>query len=305
MMTSAKTPYWRVVLDSAEPLALATAGAALGWGASQGATTIDHEPTSLPLPEAFAIAKTTVDVKQKLARTSVAVRAMFGWQPDVAFTNWQVPLDIEEVVRNLSELPFGAAIFSAFVPWPGDYNGFHWPGGLGPIGWAVAFKGPGHDRFPSRNWFERGPWKRWRGPNDVTLIQFHALDATPEQALAQAMPGHVAFGVNAEAGGGYMQKGYVYTHELKGVYFKDTGTVRVIIHGRDISNGEMRDWAAARLEGKYKHVAFVFMLPDEARAHLPRLWRYGHEVWAMFDGEERRIDEGYEPPDETPEWAKS
>jgi hypothetical protein len=90
----------------------------------------------------------------------------------------------------------------------------------------------------------------------------------------------------------------------------ETRTMKVVVLGRDIPNRELLEWAAVK---KFQPqgpdqivdvVAYVFPVEDEARANLHRLWRYGHQCWAIRDGREIRLDLDYQPPDTTPAWAR-
>ena len=70
-------------------------------------------------------------------------------------------------------------------------------------GWGCMFVGErGHAQLVSRRWLEYGPWLLDRFADDVSLIQFHDLDADPATALAQALPGHRRLGDN-DTGGGF------------------------------------------------------------------------------------------------------
>ncbi len=107
-----------------------------------------------------------------------------------------------------------------------------------------------------------------------------------------------------------MQHQFVYRHELKGLYEPATRTMKVVVMGREVPRREMLEWAAAKKEQKFgaetpvEAVAFIFPVEAEAHAHLPLLWRYGHQVWAIRDGVEVRLDLAYVPPDTTPAWAR-
>jgi hypothetical protein len=162
-----------------------------------------------------------------------------------------------------------------------------------PLGWAAAFKGAGHDRLVTRRWLETGPWKLWQGPGDVSLVQFHDLDADAEHALAEARPGHAQLGISDS--GGFLQKPFVYELELEGLYEPASRLMKVVVLGRDLSDLELLEWAAARAEGKLAGgkpvdtVAFVFPDEREGRSNLDRLTRYGHQVWAIRAGDEIQL----------------
>ncbi len=173
-------------------------------------------------------------------------------------------------------------------------------------GWACAFRGDGHDRLVSRRWLDYGPWRVLRGPGNLALVQFHDLEADAETALEQARPGHQRMGISRT--GGFIQTDYVYAHDLQGLYEADRKRHKIIINGRDVSQGEMRDAAATRFyrrndpDRPLDSIAYVFVIPEEAHAHLHELWLREIEVWT-FDpasGEEFRLDLDYKPPPPVP-----
>lgn len=268
---------------------------------------IDYTPSKLSLDAA-------------LARGGTHIQAMFErrgrlWiRPgiNVKFDSMDAEIEIPHALRVLAELPFELAAFGRMYPsasWE-PYTAPGWGDGHERLGWGAAFKGRGHDRLVSRRWLEGGPFKVWRGENDVSLVQFHALDADAQTALEQAKPGHAEIGNTDDTG--FLQSRFVFGLDLRGLYVPDTKTMKVVVLGRAIPNRELREWAATRILGRgdypagsIERVAYIF--PDEAegRAALPRLWRYGHECWVIRDGEELRLDEAYAPPDTTPRWARS
>lgn len=220
-------------------------------------------------------------------------------------------LELTKVLEVLAEMPFALAAFGRIYPTAAwlPYKAPSWGDGHRLLGWAAAFKGRGHDRLVSRRWLEGGPFKVWRGANDVSLVQFHALDADAATALEQAKPGHAEIGNTNDTG--FLQSRFVYQLDLNGLYVPEIKTIKVVVLGRAIPNLELLEWAAARALGRgdypagsIERVAYIF--PDEAegRAALPRLWRYGHECWVIRDGQEIRIDDTYTPPDTTPAWAR-
>jgi hypothetical protein len=222
-------------------------------------------------------------------------------------------IDTGRVLAVLSVLPFElASVATAHREWrrePFDYRapGFanlHWS-----HGWACAFKGPGHNRLVSRRWLDHGPWLVRRGANDTTLVQFHDLDADPATALEQAKPAHDRMGIS-ESGGFLQWPGYVMKHRIEGLYVPDKRELRIVVHGRDVSESEMTDAAAMRAFNGYgddkpiDKVIYVFMDEGAARAHLHQLWLRDIEVRAIVHGAETRIDEGYALVATKPEWVK-
>src|SRR5262245_38577060 len=140
-----------------------------------------------------------------------------------------------------------------------------------PLGWACAFRGEGHDRLVSRRWLEFGPWRLLRGDNDVSFVQFHDLDADPDIAFAQARLRHERMGITAT--GGLIQSEYVYTQPIDGLYAPEECRLRILVHGREVSQLEMLDACAARHyqalgPGRpLKSIAYVFADEGEARFH--------------------------------------
>ena len=65
--------------------------------------------------------------------------------------------------------------------------------------------------------------------------------------------------------------------------------------GRELTDRELLEWAAARADKKLAGgkpvdaVAFVFPEESEAKANLERLSRYGFQVWAIRAGDEVQL----------------
>ncbi|MFC3996252.1 hypothetical protein ACFOVU_10025 [Nocardiopsis sediminis] len=206
----------------------------------------------------------------------------------------------------LNSVPFEVASFGTrHSEWLDDPDPYY-AAGFGnhhlPHGWACAFKGDGHRNLVSRRWLVTGPWRVLQGPDDTTLVQFHDLGLDAEAALEQALPAHEHMGISPQ--GGYLQTPYVYRHELKGLYDENRHVLKIVVLGRTVSAVEMRDACAARRDNALgpdrpiDNVAFIFPDPEEARAHLPRLWPYELECWTIIDGFETRLDTD-QPPEQT------
>lgn len=209
----------------------------------------------------------------------------------------------ERLVEWLSRYPFDIASFrSRHREWRMEEN-YSAPGFGGshyPHGWACAFRGDGHRRLVSRRWLEAGPWRLHRAPDDTTLVQFHDLGLDASAALERARPAHRRMGHSDE--GGFLHDPYKYRNEIKGFYDADRRVLKTVVLGRTVSSVEMRDACAIRrdrasaAETPLDNIGFVFLDPDAARAHLPRLWPYGLECWTIVDGRETRLDTD-EPPE--------
>jgi hypothetical protein len=187
---------------------------------------------------------------------------------------------------------------------PGFANKHH------PLDWGCAFKGEGHKRLVSRRILEFGPWHLIRDEeNDITLVQFHDLNADSETALEQAKPGHALMSKPFE--GAFFQKDFNLAGELDVLYEPAERKVKVIVAGRNVPISEMVDMAKARYgqllgpEKPIDSVAYIFTESEEAaRAHLHDLWLRELECWAFIDNLQTRIDLDYHPTPNKPEWVR-
>lgn len=204
-------------------------------------------------------------------------------------------------LETLSSVPFEIASVGRFFDEWGNvavdedaYRAPGWSGWHFSMGWAAAFKGEGHERLVSRRWLETGPWRLLRGPNDTSLVIFHDLESDAEAALAQAKSGHAQIGITDQTG--FLQLPFAYRYDLNGLYDEHAQALKVVVHGRDLPARELLEWAAIRANQRLggdkpiRVVRFVFPEESAARRHLGQLWRYGHECWAIIDGDEVRLD---------------
>ena len=221
-------------------------------------------------------------------------------------SNSSMKFDTTEVVSWLAALPFEIAAFGPVHPSWGTRATFPGPG-FGdlhePLGWACAFRGDGHKRLVSRRWLEFGPWRLIRGDNDISFVEFHTLETDADAAYAQARPGHERMGISDE--GGFIQSDYVYTYPIDGLYEPQEHRLKILVHGREVSQLEMLDACAARLyqalgpQRPLDSVAYVFADATVAQAHLRELWLRELECWTFVDGRETRLDVSYRPPPPT------
>jgi hypothetical protein len=219
--------------------------------------------------------------------------------------------DLDEAQRWLEEMPFEVASFESLHDWSA-IDSRHVPISFGrrhfPHGWGCAFKGAGHDRLVSRRWLDFGPWRLRRGAGDLSLVQFHDLGAPPRQALTQAKPAHKTMGIDDE--GGYLQKPYVFTSVLSGLYDASEQTLRIVITGRDVPPVEMLDARAAVKQGALsgdrplRRLLYVFTKPEEAKRHLHGLWLRELECWTIVNGVEQRLDVDYRPQPDPLAWTR-
>lgn len=182
-------------------------------------------------------------------------------------------------------------------------------------GWACSFRSSGYDRLVSRRWLDFGPWRLVRRPDDTTFIQFHDLAITdPEEAYAQAAPGHQRMGVDPI--GGFIQgidEEVIAEVQQRGVFIPETRTLEVpIAPGIEVTQQEMRVACGLRLwqrlhvpaSQRIEHVAFVFIEKADAYAHLHELWLRELECWYMDETGRHRIDPDYHPTPDPPDWVK-
>lgn len=199
-------------------------------------------------------------------------------------------ISIDRTLALLRQLPFEACTTTRIDPaW--------WPGYVSIHGWAFALKGDGH-RLVSPRVLQQGPWQRRRDEAaNLTLLQFHDLDATGDAALAQARPGHQLLAPMWD-GGHYAGEAWAFRSQAGDYqptfYEAATRTSVVLVQEREVSAAEMGIAAGTCIHQIFpepvEHVRFVFMDEAMARRQLPALWRYGLEVHAMTPDGERRLD---------------
>jgi hypothetical protein len=180
-----------------------------------------------------------------------------------------------------------------------------------PHGWACAFRGAGHDRLVSRRWLDFGPWRVIRRPGDLTVVQFHDVAADPATAAQQALPGWERMGVSPT--GGFLPSPYLVRTDVEGLYSAATRTLEIVVPpGGAVTQIQMRDACAMRVRHgvaladakPVDQVAYVFLEPAGARAHLHEMWLRELEVWQVDQHGKRRIDLDYQPaPPAPPAWV--
>lgn len=226
---------------------------------------------------------------------------------------WSAPCVVEQVVS----LGAWLAVFDHFYYGSSGWNERRSFDGLHvDLGWGCMFVGDkGHERLVSRRWLEHGPWWLRRFPGDVSLIQFHDLDADPETALAQALPGHRR--MSDHDIGGWLRSSYrpVSTYnkdipEFRALYVPSDQSLRVVCSpGRTVTQPEMLDACAERLVASYsvdkpvRSLRYVFIDPADVDRHLHELWLRDIEVWTIVDGKEVRVDTDYRPKPSPPDWV--
>jgi hypothetical protein len=222
--------------------------------------------------------------------------------------------NVQQVIEFLKPYPWTVATLSSIhKSWYSQEIGYGGPGFSyrhGPLGWGCAFKGEGHKRVVSRRYLEYGPWHVIRDEaNDVTLIQFHDLNADPLTALEQAKPGHQLMGHPFE--GGFIQRDYQIANELSAIYTPEERKLTYTVNQRPVTKSELLDVCATRLwqllgaDKPVERVSYLFIYEEDARKHLHDLWLREIECWAFIDGLPVRLDENYTPPPpDKPEWVQ-
>jgi hypothetical protein len=221
-----------------------------------------------------------------------------GWTPSA-----------QAVLGLVERLPAAlASVRGVYPEWDDDPSAFAMNLGFGnlhhPYGAFAAFKGKGHDRLVSRRWLEHGPWKLHKGKGDVSVIQFHDLNADPRTAYAQAKKGWQHLGPD-DAGGLFWPK-FTRQTTLRTQYSGRDKRAMVVIESREVKPREMLDLRSlvgeTTSEGKVERVGFVYMDEGQAKRDLHALWTRGIEVWTYVRGAETRIDESYSPPPARSPW---
>ncbi len=223
------------------------------------------------------------------------------------------PRSVEAVLEMLSPLPWRIATFRSinldwFTP-KIDYRPPNFCNSHYAHGWGCAFKGAGHDHLVSRRWLEYGPWRLLRDEaNDISLVQFHDLEADAVTALSQAKPGHKRMGVDDT--GGFINTKFVYKTDIRGLYSSDNHQLTIVNTDRPVTQREMLDLCAARYqqtlgpEQPIDSVRYVFLFGEQGYDYLQELWLREIECWAIIKGVEVRLDADYRPTREIPEWVR-
>jgi hypothetical protein len=302
---------WGLALQGHDPVAIAAWFAEHVWPGRTPELLVLHYKPQRSKSDWLARMKPDKDNDVAAYFTSDRSESLMIHPGGVVKARFPFEIDIDKARALLETAPFEIASFSTLHdcwatidkkykrPSFGHRHYLH--------GWGCAFKGAGHERLVSRRWLDFGPWLLHRGAQDLSLVQFHALDASAKDALAQAKPGHLTMGISDE--GGFLQEGYVFKSGLAGLYDADEQTLKIVILGRDPPPVELRDARAAVKQGALtasqplKRVAYVFPKPADADRHLRPLWLRELECWTIVDGVERRLDADYTPPPEPPRWA--
>jgi hypothetical protein len=218
-----------------------------------------------------------------------------------------------EFLKIFKELSFEIiSIGDVYSEWLDiEYNTLGFSDGHSTLGLGCAFQKLGHQRIVSRRWLEYGPFLVTRDEErDISLIQFHDLEADAMTALEQAKPGH-EWMRGRKGVGGFIQRDYnLLSDDFAPLYEADSKTIKIVVYGRAVTKAEMLDACATRywqLLGEDKPVeraAFVFMDEKEARANLFELWLHELECWTIIQGIETRLDLDFVPPAPVkPDWV--
>lgn len=176
-------------------------------------------------------------------------------------------------------------------------------------GWAVVFKGDGHERLVSRRWLEHGPWLVRQSPGDVSYVQFHDLSADSVVAWEQANRAHVRIGI--DDAGGYLHPDHQSRTRISGVYSRTARSLTISRgNGQPMTQREMLDLCAHRRRSlvedePIERIRILFLAERDARRHLHELWLRELECWFVDgDGREVRADDAYQPERIVPEWVE-
>lgn len=156
------------------------------------------------------------------------------------------------------------------------------------VGLGIAFRGTKH--VVSQRFLDHGgPWRAFHA-GDVTFLQMHDLDADDRTAQVQH---HLAL---ARLGDGLLPERS--SQPVEGYARKDGSFDVVIGDAARLSQARLRDVCLARRAGDIGRPRVVFPRGREsAEVHLHELWLRELECIAIEGGVERRLDEGYTPPE--------
>jgi len=242
------------------------------------------------------------------ARWGDSMRTLFDYLPPEVVSA-RLPLERDAVagMALLAPLPFELASFGTLHrDWLGTYTPAAFAAFHALPGWACAFRGAGHDHLVSRRWLEFGPWRLVKAADDLSFVQFHDLAADSATALQQARAGHERMGVGDT--GGFLRDDHVFADDVKGLYVAAERKLVVTATG-EVSQRAMRDACAARRQRRQdaaqpvERIAYLFIDEALARRHLHELWLRELECWALVDGQQRRLDDGYAPAPRPPAWV--
>jgi len=233
----------------------------------------------------------------------------------VSISTRNFQLDVLEVIAPLSNVDFHAANVASIRWWDNPkgpaYKAPRGTVGTLPLGFAVAYRGKGHDRAMSRRWLDRGPWRVLLGANDTTLLQFHDESADVVTSLEQAKPCHAQMSDRAQAPLPLRDAYAAGAVPVQGTYLALERKYRISVAGRKVSRLEMREVVAARYyqllgsDRPVDNVMYSFMDKAELDEALPDLWLYGLEARYRDAAGPHRMDDKYVPPPyEKPDWVK-
>ena len=236
--------------------------------------------------------------------------------PDLVFVstrNYQ--LDVNDLAARLANVEFEAANFCEIRWWDNPkgpaYKSPDGKVGTYRLGFAVAYRGKGHDRAMSRRWLDRGPWRVLRGANDTTFPQFHDESADVVTSLEQAKPCHAQMSDRAQAPLPLREAYAAGAVPVQGTDLALERKYKLSVAGRRVSRLEMREVVAARYyqllgpDRPIDNVLYTFMDKAELEEVLPDLWLYGLEAQYRDAAGLHRMDDSYVPPPyEKPDWVK-
>lgn len=245
------------------------------------------------------------------------------------------PVSVDATLADLADLPFYQANVVQPDAWqwerfiadkPGDivvgsagFNNGHWG-----HGWAVVFKGPGHEEIGDRRLLAEGPWRVLRDEGrDLTWVQFCDPLAEPvtrgeqaQHARARMGYGSLPIGIYFSTGSRIYPKGddhrLLVKGELRGIYEPELQRFTYVVPDGKLHPGALTDlcWLRFTRRGGDAPIARVrVQFYDEAPARKlhRQVWLRGFEAWA-YDVHGRPFalsDDDLPPPVPPPDWVRA
>jgi hypothetical protein len=222
--------------------------------------------------------------------------------------------DVARSLTLLKSVPIDVAVGGPrFLGWTQPESSQEYVGpvvepGHYPYGWMLGFKGDGHRHLVSQRWLDYCPARIVRD-GDITLIQFHDLNADPQTAAAQAAPGHRW--MNDQPGGGFVRSDLKPLEDATGLYDAEKRTLYITVTGRDLTPREVAEACTRRNFGERRgqkpvdRLIYVFVEEDRGRRHVHDLWLRGIECRTFVNGKEVTLTDAYAPPAPVvPDWVK-
>lgn len=192
------------------------------------------------------------------------------------------PGDASAIAKRVSTLDVEIATFAVGE----EVQEFYQPDPIGighyDMGWAMAFKGKGHEKYlSSRRWLQAGAWQVHHAENDVSIVSFADHTKSPGEQAADCARLHSRFSE------GFLAPNH-HRGEVKGIYSDTDRLLRITVVDRELTPAEMLDACFCRGD-KISNVAFVFFDRANAEKHKHELWLRGLEVRLVEVATEERL----------------